>query len=179
MRENEEDKKTPTLEELLRLKKEERPGADFWRQFDRDLEKKIVQSVVHRDSWTQAFLQWIYLRGRPLTAGLCFIAVGYFFRSSQQNLPNEVMLVSEVRPAVAATEALDKVNSWTAAAAPQINGTNQDYVIEVLSSGAGSSSGAGRTWMGTMSENGDASAYYVADQLSSSDLGWSGERLPF
>ncbi len=178
MLDSESEEKKPSLEELLRVKRAERPSDDFWQQFDRELEKKIVQSMVHRDSAIQGFLRWLCLHGRGITAVTC-IAMGVYFLWPTIGDPSaENLLAEKSLPARAATEALEKSDTWTSGSAPSHGNSEQNYVIEVLSSGAGPASGAGRTWLGANSQ-GDSGAYYVADQLSSSELGWSGERLPF
>ncbi len=44
-----EPTKTPrkiTLEELLRLKRHERPGPEFWLRFDRELNQRVWRSLV-------------------------------------------------------------------------------------------------------------------------------------
>ena len=179
MLESENEKKKPSLEDLLRVKKAEKPSDDFWKRFDRDLEKKIVQSVVHRESWAESFFRWVYSRGKVITAVSCVTVGAFFLLSSEDAAPVvETSVHSQSLPAPAASEALQKVDTWASRNAPSIDASNQDFVIEVLSSGAGPSAGAGRTWMGASVED-ESSAYYVADQLSSSEVGWSGERLPF
>lgn len=40
-----------SLEQLLRLKRHEKPGDAFWEKFDRELEKKRLQAMVTRDPW--------------------------------------------------------------------------------------------------------------------------------
>tara|TARA_R100000027_G_scaffold42073_3_gene31440 strand:- start:37823 stop:38365 length:543 start_codon:yes stop_codon:yes gene_type:complete len=179
MRESKDEENKPSLEDLLRFKRSENPSEDFWKRFDRDLEKKIVQSVVHRDSAVQSLLHWVYHHGKVLTAVTC-LSIGLYVFATSRAAPkvSESALVLEARPAQAATEALEKVDTWTSRSAPELVASEQNFVIEVLSSGAGPSSGAGRTWLGSSSEE-ESGAYYVADQLSSSELGWSGERLPF
>ncbi|MBC2604139.1 hypothetical protein [Puniceicoccus vermicola] len=172
-----EDKKT-SLEDLLRVKRAEKPDDAFWQKFDRDLEKRIVKSVVHRESPVQSVLQWVYHHGKSITAISCVSVGAYFLFSDADVAPVKETYVADVRPAPAATEALAKVDTWSSGSAPSLKGSEQDYVIEVLSSGAGPSSGAGRSWLGNSSQE-DSGSYYVADQLSSSELGWSGERLPF
>lgn len=180
MRESKDEKNKPSLEDLLRLKQAERPSEDFWKRFDRELEKKIVRSVVHRESPVQSVLQWVYYHGKALTAVTCLLAGACFIGMNQRvsDGVDSAPVLAEARPAQAATEALEKVDTWNSRSAPPMVGAQQNFVIEVLSSGAGPSSGAGRTWIGASSKE-ESGAYYVADQLSSSDLGWSGERLPF
>lgn len=45
------DDRRVTLEELLSLKRHEKPDARFWSSFDRELERRIVRSVVNRPGW--------------------------------------------------------------------------------------------------------------------------------
>lgn len=45
-----------TLEELLKLKRHEKPSPEFWQQFDRDLHKKTLQAFVQQGpSWRSAW----------------------------------------------------------------------------------------------------------------------------
>ncbi|MFQ3242441.1 MAG: hypothetical protein ACI9A1_001397 [Lentimonas sp.] len=39
------------LEDLLRLKRSERPTAEFWNDFDRDLHQRMLQTLVKKDPW--------------------------------------------------------------------------------------------------------------------------------
>jgi hypothetical protein len=39
------------LEDLLRLKRSERPSDEFWSDFDRDLHQRMLQSLVQKDPW--------------------------------------------------------------------------------------------------------------------------------
>jgi len=41
----------PTLEDLLKLKRHEKPSAEFWRSFDRELREKTLKTVVHQQRW--------------------------------------------------------------------------------------------------------------------------------
>jgi len=178
MLDSESNKKKPTVEDLLRVKRAEQPSEEFWRRFDRDLEKKIVRSVVRRDTAVSEFFRWIYARGKVFAAGSC-VLLGAFLLLSKSSVPSDSPPSPVVsQPAPAATEVLEKVDTWSSSDAPSLAGADQNFVIEVLSSGAGPAAGAGRSWMGGESEQG-SNAYYVADQLSSTEQGWSGERLPF
>lgn len=52
-----------TLEQLLKLKRSERPGAAFWEDFDRELRRRQLASVVTAPAW--------YVRlGRATVVGL-------------------------------------------------------------------------------------------------------------
>lgn len=39
------------LNELLRVKRAERPSDEFWSEFDRDLHQRMLQSLVKKDPW--------------------------------------------------------------------------------------------------------------------------------
>ena len=40
-----------TLEDILRLKRNERPPAEFWTQFDRELRAKQLAALVEKRPW--------------------------------------------------------------------------------------------------------------------------------
>lgn len=44
-------KKTVTLEDLIRLKRTERPSADFWAEFDREMRVKQLAAIVEPRPW--------------------------------------------------------------------------------------------------------------------------------
>lgn len=48
---NQEHKRPVTLEDLLRLKRAERPPAEFWSQFDRELRAKQLAALVGKCPW--------------------------------------------------------------------------------------------------------------------------------
>ena len=39
------------IEDLLRLKRSERPSEAFWNDFDRDLHQRMLQTLVKKDPW--------------------------------------------------------------------------------------------------------------------------------
>ena len=39
------------IEDLLRLKRAERPSDEFWSDFDRDLHQRMLQTLVKQDPW--------------------------------------------------------------------------------------------------------------------------------
>ena len=51
---NHESKRPVTLEDLLRLKRAERPSAEFWTQFDRELRAKQLTALVEKRPWWAA-----------------------------------------------------------------------------------------------------------------------------
>jgi hypothetical protein len=46
----------PTIEELLRLKRAERPSGEFWTEFERDLRTKQLAAIIEKRPW------WVALR---------------------------------------------------------------------------------------------------------------------
>lgn len=54
------------LSELLQLKRAEKPAPEFWEDFDRKLQSKLLQQAVVRPCWRERLARWV----RPLTLGL-------------------------------------------------------------------------------------------------------------
>jgi hypothetical protein len=48
-----EPKRPTTLEDLIRLKRAERPPAEFWTEFDRELRAKQLAALVQKHPWWQ------------------------------------------------------------------------------------------------------------------------------
>ena len=48
---NNSHEKEVKVEELLRLKRAERPGEVFWNSFDRELHQRMLQTLVKKDPW--------------------------------------------------------------------------------------------------------------------------------
>jgi len=64
-----------TLEDLLRLKRHERPGPEYWARFDRELNEKVWRTLVQpvpRANWLAALwdtrLRWLAVGGASLVA---------------------------------------------------------------------------------------------------------------
>ncbi len=68
----------PTLEELLRLKRAERPAEDYWARFDAGLRAKQLTALVEKPSWTtrlRARLAWFAAPlGAAAVAALAMVA---------------------------------------------------------------------------------------------------------
>lgn len=72
-----------SLEDLLRLKRSERPPAEFWSQFDRELRAKQLSALVAKRPWWQtlpavSFQAFYRLRlpfGAAAICGLSFLAL--------------------------------------------------------------------------------------------------------
>jgi hypothetical protein len=54
---NQQSKPTVTIEDLLRLKRAERPPAEFWTEFDRELRDKQLAALVEKRPWWRTFPQ--------------------------------------------------------------------------------------------------------------------------
>ena len=48
---NNSHEKEVKIEDLLRLKRAERPGEVFWNTFDRELHQRMLQTLVKKDPW--------------------------------------------------------------------------------------------------------------------------------
>lgn len=181
MLEHEDRREKATVEELLRVKRSEVPTDEFWKGFDRRLEKRIVQSVVRRRSFSQLVGEWFLARGRGVSAAafLFLGAVLYFSGTNPGDSPAGITnRDSVVAEPVDGADAIPAPSQRAVSAAPSLAVANHDFVIEVLSS-EGSVGGGSDLVLADDSERPGRGAYYVADQLSSTDQGWSGERLPF
>ncbi|MEM7791687.1 MAG: hypothetical protein AAF546_09825 [Verrucomicrobiota bacterium] len=55
------------LDELLALKKAERPSSAVWDRFDRELHQRMLQSLMKKDPW---YLQILSAFSRPIGQGL-------------------------------------------------------------------------------------------------------------
>lgn len=54
-----EDKRPVAIEDLLRLKRAERPPAEFWERFDRELRAKQLAALVQKRPWWQAMPRFV------------------------------------------------------------------------------------------------------------------------
>jgi hypothetical protein len=61
-----QDHNKVSLEDLLRLKRAERPSADFWPRFERELRAKQLAAIVQKQPWWRAWL--------PFPAGFARLA---------------------------------------------------------------------------------------------------------
>lgn len=98
------DRKRPvTVEDLLRLKRAERPAAEFWAQFDRELRAKQLAALVEKRPWWQRLPALLPAWRRPLlTLGGASAALVVAFVSVREDPRPSVTLSSVVEvPAVA------------------------------------------------------------------------------
>lgn len=85
-----------TLEDLLHLKRAERPPPEFWVEFERELRQKQLAALVERKSWWHEFAA-VYTRfgglrvpvGATAVLVASLISVHYYSRSGDE--PSEVV----------------------------------------------------------------------------------------
>jgi len=76
-----------TVEDLLRLKRAERPGAEFWSNFERELRQKQLSALLDKRPWWQEVPQFFARRAYlPLgaTAILAFTLVSVRYATPSQ-----------------------------------------------------------------------------------------------
>lgn len=74
------DRPSVSLEQLLKLKRSERPDAAFWDEFDRELRRRQLASVVAAPTWRARFARSLLVglrRAVPVTAAAA-AAIGGF-----------------------------------------------------------------------------------------------------
>lgn len=85
------DPRSPvTLEQLLQLKRAERPAAEFWTKFDAELRQKQLAALVQRRSWWQE-LPLLFARRAYLPIGAAAVLT-FTFVSVRYYTPNHVEL---------------------------------------------------------------------------------------
>ncbi len=72
-----ESKQTIAIEDLMRLKRAERPPTEFWSQFERELRAKQLAALMSRRPWWQRMpsLAPIFVRHRILIGATAVLAV--------------------------------------------------------------------------------------------------------
>lgn len=63
-----------TIEDLLKLKRAERPGAEFWQNFERDLRQKQLTALMQKRSWWQDLPQLLTRRGYVPAGAMAILA---------------------------------------------------------------------------------------------------------
>jgi len=80
---NTEEKNSVSLEALLRLKRNERPSADFWDSFDHDFERRRLHALV--ESRGSRFTGWNFLlKSLSIVAPVLLVAGVVFLRLETQ-----------------------------------------------------------------------------------------------
>ncbi|MDB6166383.1 MAG: hypothetical protein JWQ83_1523 [Lacunisphaera sp.] len=86
-----------TVEDLLRLKRAERPEPGFWNNFERELRQKQLTALLEKRPWWQTFPQVLTRRAYlPIgaTAILAFTVVSLKYRAPIQIIPAPTVNVS-------------------------------------------------------------------------------------
>ena len=97
-----------TIEDLLRLKQAERPPAEFWATFDRELRAKQLAALVQKRPWWQRLPDAMALMSRhriPLGAAAIVALTVVTVRNYQPTAP-EVAPQLDVPPSASAVDAI-------------------------------------------------------------------------
>lgn len=99
------EKRSPvTIEDLLKLKRAERPSAEFWNDFERELRQKQLTALMQRRSWWQD-LPLLLSRRAYLPAGAAAI-IAFTLVTVKYSTPTLSLLPEpQSQPAVAAASA--------------------------------------------------------------------------
>ena len=91
---NHEHKRPVTLEDLLRLKRTERPPAEFWSQFDRELRAKQLAALVEQRPWWRTmprffagFSRYHLPLGATAVLALTLVSVRYYRPATPEAAP--------------------------------------------------------------------------------------------
>lgn len=134
------DSKRPvTLEDLLRLKRAERPPPEFWEQFDRELRVKQLAALVEKRPWWRGMPTvssgWRRLQlplGAAAVLALTFVTVRDFSTTAEQPAPAPVRTAGN-SPAVVhpIAPAADEANTLAAStdSAPAVNAPAESSVL--------------------------------------------------
>lgn len=80
--ENKPETSPVTLEDLLKLKRHEKPDDAFWNTFEKDFKKRTLQELVTRPSLRQAFAQWLANSGSRWIPATAVAAVAVIFTNN-------------------------------------------------------------------------------------------------
>ena len=97
------DRQPVTLEDLLRLKRTERPAPEFWADFERELRAKQLAAIVDRRPWWASALRgWVKLAHLQLPVGATAILALTFLTVREYRTP---AVDAGIEPAIAASRA--------------------------------------------------------------------------
>jgi hypothetical protein len=111
------DRPKVTLEQLLKLKRTERPDAAFWEEFDRELRRRQLASVVATPTWRVRFARSLLVgvrRAVPIGAAATAAVAG--FMALQR--PTEKVTSTPEETAAMATPAVAPVVAEVAPSLP-------------------------------------------------------------
>ena len=101
-----ENKRSISVDDLLRLKRAERPPAEFWSEFDRQLRAKQLAAIVGRRPWWQDLTR-VFSGFRPyhLPLGVATV-LAVAFVSVRVNQPSVPATIGAAAPGVAVVESV-------------------------------------------------------------------------
>lgn len=112
-----------TLEQLLRLKRAEKPDADFWQKFEVELHQKQLAALVERRSWWQTLPRLLQTRGvLPIgaTAVLAFTFVSV--RNQNALAPTSVAEVARTTAMISADNSATPTVATAATSHEEVQG---------------------------------------------------------
>lgn len=158
-----EEPKALSVEQLLRFKKAERPDEAFWADFDRGLHQRLFKTVVERRNnpvrtWFIALARSRSTYAMPALAAV-MVAVGFALTRSDR---------AGGSPALPARDVVDMVVSVEAPVNRAVSRGGERFVMDGLNLGA--DNGQFRKVMATqaMKVSSSGSTRYTADQLGAS-----------
>ncbi len=132
------------VEDLLRLKRAERPDDAFWNTFDKELHQRMLQTLVKKDPWYVQLLRAVSGRIAQTTAvgaAAAFLALMVVRPAFVETLaPNEGLSfakestahIERVDPVAAPTRALTAGSPVEVAMSDFDGGITPDYQIEAI-----------------------------------------------
>lgn len=118
------EKRSVSLEDLLRLKRIERPPAEFWAEFDQQLRAKQLAALVEKRPWWQgihhAFFAQLRRYQLPLGAAAALVLTFVVMRDDEAGSPQTVQPVVPTR----------LVSMTSTAASAGASATNEDTIAE-------------------------------------------------
>jgi hypothetical protein len=113
------DSKRPvTLEDILRLKRAERPAAEFWTQFDRELRAKQLAALMQKRPWWKSLSLarfWTAIRRYHLPLGATAALAVTIFSVREYRSPKSAPVSNQVAASVRADLPVTEVAKATTA----------------------------------------------------------------
>lgn len=106
-----------TVEDLLRLKRAERPAPEFWTNFERELRQKQLTALMEKRPWWQELPQFLARRvylpvGATAILAFTLVSVKYYAPAQLTQVPT---------PPTGAPVALDQAMAPTVVSSPLVN----------------------------------------------------------
>lgn len=127
------------IEDLLRLKRAERPDADFWNSFDRELHQRMLQTLVKKDPW---YLQLLRAASRRIAqtgaigAAAAFLAIMLLrpaFVDSTQSAAGDTFAQQGLDLSSASSASTQPGRSFEIAMSDMDTDLTKDYGMEAIS----------------------------------------------